>query len=410
MSANRNRNVWKNIATLACAGVLAAAVGCNKDPNAARRLNPQEQAQQKFNRIRSSVDLSLAKTQFENADYVNCRKSLTKALTQSPDSVPALILLTKLDIEEGKLDAAEKSLNRAREIDPKNAEADYLSGVVAQRWQKNEQALEFYTRACENAPGELHYLLARAEMLVALDQRGKALEILQEKLTYFENSAAIRDAVGQLLVQGGNYPLACRILRQASILAPDEQQIQEHLGLAYFYAKNYPEALPIFEKLLRDEKNAKRVDLLVALGECQMQLDKPRDARDNFELAAQLQPAAVTNWLNLGKVGLQLNDLKRAEMSLKKALTIDPAKAETHLIMGYLRLQQNRLDDALGYFGKANTLDPKDTTSLCMVGYVLERKGRSNDAIRCYARALKLKPNDELASTLLAKAQTASNE
>ena len=52
-------------------------------------------------------------------------------------------------------------------INPKDPEADYLSGVVNQRWQKTEVALAFYTAASDKDPGELAYIMARSEMLVA---------------------------------------------------------------------------------------------------------------------------------------------------------------------------------------------------------------------------------------------------
>jgi len=164
-----------------------------------------------------------------------------------------------------------------------------------------------------------------------------------------------------------------------------------------------------------------RADIRTALGECQMEIEQPRDARDNFEMAAQLEPGTATVWLNLAKVALRLNDLKRAELSLKKAMTIDPKSADANLLMGYLCLRQTedvetitdknvratakkqKLSDALASFRKASTLDQGDAVSECMTGLVLEIMGRSDEAIRYYSQALKIKPNDELATSLLAK-------
>jgi Flp pilus assembly protein TadD len=351
------------------------------------------------------VLLNLAKRQYDNGNFDDCRKTLDDALKLTPESAPVHLMSARLSVEQGKLEPAELELRKVRELDEKNAEADYLSGVIYQRWQKPDAALEFYTKASEKAPAELPYLMARAEMLVALDQRGKALEILQDKLNYFENSAAIRDAVGQLLAQGGKYALAARVLKQASILAPDEPGIKEHLALALYHAKEFRQAADVLEALTKEERYRTRADLLAALGECQLQIERPRDARDNFELAAQLQPGIVTNWLNLGKAGLQLNDVRRAELSLRKAMSLDGQNAEVHLMLGYLRVKQNRLPEALSSFRQASILDPKDPTSLCMAGYVLEKQGKSNEAMALYARALRIKPGDELAQTLMAQVQ-----
>ena len=50
------------------------------------------------------------------------------------------------------------------------------------------------TAASDKAPADLAYVIARAEMLVELARTNEALALLQEKVNYFENSPAIRDA------------------------------------------------------------------------------------------------------------------------------------------------------------------------------------------------------------------------
>ena len=157
----------------------------------------------------------LARDQFETGNLDDCRKTLNNAAKFAPDHVLIRLLSAKLNIEQGQLEAAEAELNHIRELDAKNAEADYLTGVVNQRWQKTEEAYQAYARAAEKNPNELAYLMAESEMLVQLDQNQKALAALKDKLNFFENSPAIRDAVGQLLAQEGKYEEAATVLRQA---------------------------------------------------------------------------------------------------------------------------------------------------------------------------------------------------
>jgi Flp pilus assembly protein TadD len=384
--------------------VLAFTIGCGSQQKP--ELTNKEKGRKQWNEARSSVLYRLAKEQFEAGNLVDCRKSLDQAASLNPDNPAIRVLSAKVAIEQGLLEPAERELREARTADPNNAEAYYLSGVIYQRWQKPQEALNFYVQATEKAPADLPYILARAEMLVSLDRRTEALGLLQERLTYFENSAAIRDAVGQLLVQSGKYAQAVPILKQATILATDEPQLREHLALAMFYAKQYNDAVQVFQKLLKEERYNSRADLITALGECYMQTNRPREARDQFIIASNLEPSSVTVWLNLGKVALQMSDVSRAELSLKKALSLDPNRSESHLMFGYLRLNQNKLGDALQSFRKASTLDPKDSVSVCMMGYVLEKLGKTSEAMKYYAQALRIKPNDELATTLMAQVQT----
>jgi Flp pilus assembly protein TadD len=369
------------------------------------RQTQQEKARGEWNSARANVLLSLARNQYNGGNLDACRRTLDDALKLDDTSVGAHLLSARLSIEQGKLELAERQLELVRSLDEKNAEADYLSGIIFQRWQRPETALSFYTSAHEKSPAELAYLLARAEMLVAVDERGKALQVLQGQLTYFENNAYIRDAVGQLLVHEGSYEQGARILRQASILAPDDLGIREHLGLALYYARDYREAAFVLGQLLKDDRYARRSDLLFALGECRFQSNQLREARESFELAAQLQSGSPAIWLALAKTSLQLEDLPRTELSLRKAISLDAASPEAQMLQGYLRLRQNRLDESLTAFRKASALEPADSISMCMMGYVLEKLGRSAEAMACYAQALRLKPNDDLASMLMAQVQ-----
>ena len=402
---------------LALGLVLALLIsGCANQP---KEKTAKQDGESRWRIARAGVLYSLAREQFENGNLDDSRKTINSALKYAPDHVMIRLLSSKLSIEQGQLDVAEAELNMVRELDPKNAEADYLTGVIYQRWQKTDVAYEAYSRACEKNPNELAYLLAKAEMLVQLDQSQKALDILKDKLNFYENSPAIRDAVGQLLVQDKKYDEAVPVLRQALALAPEDGAIREHYGMALFYGKQYREAALVLDRLVNNQKSevkgqksevkgqdyANRADIRTAIGECQLEMDQPREARDNFELASQLQPENVSVWLNLSKAALRLNDLKRAELSLKKAISLDAKSADANVLMGYLNLQQNKLNEALASFKKASTLDSKDSVSLCMSGFVLEKMGRSSEAVRYYSQALKVKPNDELATSLLAKVQ-----
>jgi Flp pilus assembly protein TadD len=385
--------------TIAVILVLMVAAGCQS-----KKPTQREEAKQQWNAARASVMFSLAKGQYEAGHFERSRKTVDEALLLDPKNVPLHILSAKLAIEQGELELAEKELALTREIDPRNAEVDYLSGVIFQRWQQPQRAHDFYASASEKAPAELAYVLARAEMLVLMDRSDDALRLLQQRVVYFEHSAAVRDAVGQLLMQEGRYPEAIDMLRQASILATDDLAIREHLALALYFGRQYREAVDVLSRLLRDESYEKRADLFTALGESQLQLGRPRDARTSFETAAALDPLSPQIALSLGKAAVQLNDLRRAEISLRRATALDPYNSEAHLMMGYLRLRQSQLPEALASFRRAHQLDPGDTVSLCMLGYVLERMGEHEQAMAHYGRALQLRPHDDLATRLMAGA------
>jgi superkiller protein 3 len=386
-----------------CSAIFIALAGCNS--NQSNSLAQKEYAKKQWNGARAGVLAGLAKDQYENGTFDKARVSIDDAIKLYPENPQFHILSARIAIEEGRLEAADKSLAQARQLDPRNAEADYLSGVVCQRWQKLDQAAEFYRAATEKQPQELAYLLAQAEMLVGLNRSDEGLALLQSKVIYFEHSPIIRDAVGQLLMQKGQYSQAVDMFRQASVLATEDMSIRERLAMAYMRTKQYNEAVDTLQRIVKNEEYSKRGDLFLALGEAQAQLRRTREARNNFNTATQLSPNEPAAWLGLGRVALELNDIKRAEISLRRAISIDPGNSEAHLLTGYVRLKQEKLDEALAAFKKASALDTTDPVSICMIGLVLEKKGNGAEALKQYARALKIKPGDELATRLMAEVQ-----
>lgn len=379
--------------------LIALSGGCG---NNAKRPTPQQQANVQWNAARSGVMVGLAKDQYEAGEFDKAKQTINDALKLSPQSAPAYILAARVAIEQAQLEVAERDLRLAREFDPKNAEADYLCGVVYQRWQKPDLAYESYSHANEKAPSELAYLMARAEMLVSMERAPEALKLLQDRVVYFEHSAAIRDAVSQLLLQQKQYAAAVQMANEAAILTPDDVTIREHQGMAQFYAKQYDQAAITLSRLTTQDKFSKRADLFAALGECYDHLGQHREARDAFDTATKLDPSAAGIWLGLGKAAMQLNDMRRADLSLKKATALDPTNPECKLLLGYLRLRQERLPEALAAFRQVSDSPEADPVSLCMTGYVLQKLGHNDEAIRYYGRALKRNPNDELANKLMA--------
>ena len=382
--------------------LLSLAAGC---ATPTKKPTPTEAATRQWNGARAGVMASLGKDQYESGNFEKARLSFNEAIKLDSENAMIRVLSARLAVEQGQFELADKELRLARQFDPRNAEADFLSGVVYQRWEKPELAYEFYGHASEKSPADISYLMAKTEMLVAMDKAPDALAMLQEKVVYFEHSAAIRDSVGQLLVGQKQYAAAVAMLSQASVLTPDDLTIKEHLGLALFYAREYDEASIVLARLVKDERYANRADLHATIGECLCNLGKFREAREAFEVATKIDPSSAGIWLGLGKSALQYGDLRRAELALKKAVSIDPVSAEANLLTGYLRLRQDRLPEALAAFQKAGGINSADPLSLCMTGYVLEKLGRNDEAIQCYGNALKRDPNDELAAKLMAGIQ-----
>lgn len=363
---------------------------------------PKDLAQARWNSARAGVMMTLANDQFKNGQLDECEKSLMQARAMVPDNAALSLLHGKLYLEKGNLEQAEVQLKKAQTLDAKNAEAPYLLGVVYQRWQKTTEALMSYSLATELSPGEVAYVLARAEALVGMEQNEQAIAYLKEQTPRFENSPAVRDMLGQLLMTHGQPQQAIDAFRQAILLAGGDDTIREHLAFALLKAQKYSEAVDTFVRLTANEPNASRLDLLTGLGESYVGAERYRDAKAVFEKVTTKDPESSPAWLNLAKASMEVGDLPRGELAVRRALALAPTSPQANLMLGYFRLQQEKLPEALAAFRRAAKLDPKDAVSVTMTGLTLEKMGRKDEAVQEYRRAKTIDPADPLAADLLA--------
>src|SRR4051812_22454864 len=229
---------------------LAAVVGCNSGPSSKKpEPTAKQQLTEKWNVARADVLATLATEQYSTGNTDKARATVDNAISMNPKSGMLHVLSAKIAMEQGQLERADKELQLGALMDPKIAEADYLRGVVYERWQKPEEAFGFYQTAADKAPDELGYVLASAEMLVSMGKADAALSLLKGKLDTFEHSGVIRDAIGQLLVGQARYGEAVAALREAIMLTTDDDTIREHLSLALYYNKQYREAADLISRL-----------------------------------------------------------------------------------------------------------------------------------------------------------------
>ncbi len=366
--------------------------------------SPSKVAQQQWNDTRAGVLAVLAQDQYRNGSFEKCQSTLDEAMRLSPQNAELHLLAARLAIEQGNLEAAQARLEALRPLAPTNPQVDYLSGVVLQRWQRPTAALAAYAAAAAKDPGEVSYVMAEAEMLVALGRAGDGLNLLMGKLDTFDHSAALRDAVGQLLVQQRRYPEAVDALRQATLLAGDDTVIREHFGLAMFYAGQFAEAADVIERLVHDDAHAKRADLFAALGESRRQLGQLPAALEALTTADDLTPEVPGYATAAGRVAIEMGDLPRAERAARRAVAISPTNGEAQCLLGYVRLRQGQLEPSLAAFRAAAAADPNDTTDLCMQGWVLAKLGRRGESRVAFEAARQIRPDDALVAKCVADA------
>ena len=383
----------------ATALVVVAAVGlvgCTSHKQAKLEAN------QRWSDTRAGVQLALGEDQFEIGDLDSARSSAAEALSLSPNMTSAMLLMARVAIEKSRYVEADQLLESAYEQEPKRAEVSYLMGVVQERRGNHDKALTLYERARALSPGEAAYVLASAEVLVAMERPVEGLELLESKLPTMNPVASIYSTAGELAMLAGKPGRAVAHYTQARFLAPGNLEIQANLAKAYFFSGQYDPSATIMKRLSQEKDYADSPWLGTMLGESYLMLGQPKQAKACFARMTVLEPRQQRHWVNLAKAALECRDLPRAVLSAQQALRLVPADPEASSVLGYALLVQGEPEAAKKVLAGAIRAHPDRSMLRCLLGRSHSALGEADQATQCYLAALRMDPDSVLAKQLLA--------
>lgn len=381
------------------AAIVGAMPGCgefSKD----RKTTKQEQYD-RWNAARVSIMVQLARQQFDAGDFEKCRQTLTQCVGIDPKHEPTYVLVGRLELESGDVEKSVEGLKTAIKLNAEDAEAYYYLGVCYQRWQNFQSAHENYKLAWDKKPTEPAYMMAMIEMEISLGQIDAAEKTLLDKLAFFEQTPAVRVALGRIQVLRGNYAKATQYYRDAILMSPDDIGLRQNYAEAIYMSGKYSTAIVVLEELARDPKVKEKNSILMLLGQSYAQVNRLREARMCFSDMTQANPGNTMAWFHLAKTYMQMKDYKQATGSVQRALTLEPQNIPAFMLLAACQQKMEEWAQARDTLAKATTFAPENPTLFCMLGICYDKLGDHAKAVESYRRATELKPDDPWANELL---------
>jgi len=408
------RNLYRSLLITGVSAAVLMTTACS-DMNKKHQTIKQEQYQ-RWNMAKLGVQFQLAQQQYAVGDYDKCKATLAEAMSMGEPHSGLELLAAKVDIEKGDLDSASVHLKFAVRLSPNDPEPFYLLGVVYQRWQKLEVACDYYQQAWDRKSNDARLMLAVVEMKITLGQLDDAQRILEDKLVYFEQTAAVRIALARICTLKGEYLAASKHYRDAFMLVPDDQDVKQSYAQSLYFAGKYAEAAPLIDDLRKqlfpvdgpptESQLSNRMTLTLMMGQCYLNMHRPIDARACFQEVIRQQPENSQAVLGLGKVCIELNELPAALAAGRKVVKTEPRNVQGWLLVALVQQKQKKWSEALTTLEAAAALDPKDSTILCMTGVSVLKLGRQSEAVNYFERAVAVNPKDGWASELLVRNKT----
>ncbi len=127
----------------------------------------------------------------------------------------------------------------------------------------------------------------------------------------------------------------------------------------------------------------------MALGNARSQQQKPAEAAEQFQRAAQLDPKSAEALGALGQALLGAGRPEDAERALRASAQLRPDTG-TATALGFALAQQKRTDQALGIFAQVLAEDAGAASALYGAGMASEVLGKNDQALDYYRRLLGL--------------------
>lgn len=395
------------------------------------------------------VEAALAS--IEKSRYRDAIIEMRNLLRQRPDYAPARLALGRALIAVGDMSAAEKELERARQL---GAEPRDFLEPLTRAWQSrgnHHEVLAEIRPESINDPALTSVLNAlRGRSMLALGSVNRAAETFALELDAELSVEAQRISLigeAEIAGQNGDTDTALTRLEEALEIAPGSPETILALGRVYLTREEYDDAIALLGKARDSNMQARRQDwffIEAQLAEAYIGLGdlvQARAATDTLleigkthPMAAYLRgrveldsgninesiqylqqviadyPSYAPALTLLGVALIELDDFDQAEMHLSQSVASDPGNVRTRRLLAETRMRMGRSRAAVATLQAGLRNDSADSDMMALLGRESLRLGERDDGLRYLREALAEDPNNLRANLALAQAYLSDGE
>ncbi len=370
----------------------------------------------------SYLDALLA---FRQGNATKTRDAVQQMLKAVPDHAPSLYLAGAAQYQLRSFDSAAEYLRRAISQSPQSTEAQLLLISNYLEAGHPERAQVVVDAAMRRVPNDPKVLALAGATALATKDLTKAFQYYERAAALDKEDALTRTRLGQARSAIGDVDGAVKDFELASKLDATGYQADLALIAAHLRQKEYDKALEaasVLERKLpnsalpyhikgsllaemRDYRNARanfakalelQFDYLPAAGGL-ARLDiiekNPAAARNRFEAIIAKQPGNAEAIVELASVqaatGVSTKDVKA---TLERAVAASPESATATLALANYHLREGDAKSALAILQGAAAANPGDIRILELLAVAQQAGGEGNQAIATYTRLVAMQP------------------
>lgn len=294
-------------------------------------------------------------------------------------------------LSSSRMQEAEALIDRVLGINPREARALHLRGLIAARTGRAEEAVALLRKAIALRHSLLAARLDLVRILAAAGRLEEAVKVGEAAVRLAPQSAVAHMVLGEVLDKSGTAEAAIAAHREAVRLDHDSAEPHFQLGLAYQSAGNMEAAAASFAEAV--EHAPARGDFHYCLGTALHSLRRLDEASEAYERALSLKPGLADTLFEIGKPRhihalLERRDLRGALRSIDSYLIQRPgqscALALKTIVLDELgqRDQSRALADFDGLIRQVHLEDTVGPTQLAELNRELGAHIRSHPTLR----------------------------
>lgn len=288
-------------------------------------------------------------------DFLKAENLFLKLVQEFPGHAEAWYDLSGIQINDGRLNEAETSLNNVLKLNPNNPPTWSRLGNLYWQMGRLADSATCFTKLMELDPV----------------------------------SFAAANNLGNAFLLMGRVEEAIEVYKKAVEIAPERSESYNNLGAAFLGLGRYQEAADAFAESIARAPDfaASMVNLAAAL----TRLEKWDEAKAQCSVALEIAPDLAEAHNIWGNILTQEGESLRAFQAYQKAVELRPNFVEAHLNLGRLMQRIGRHQDAANHFKRVISLDNNQPAAFDALGVALQALGKTGEAINQHYRALQLK-------------------
>ncbi|MBF0357198.1 MAG: tetratricopeptide repeat protein [Magnetococcales bacterium] len=331
--------------------------------------------------------------------------------SQQQLSVDEAYILATDHFKAERYSEADKLCTAVIKTAPNHIDAINLLGVIAQKINRHDLAVDLFQRAIniDNGIAVLYYNLG-----ISLNKSGRKEDAVQalhsalniepenQHISNYINGilnseiTSIQDGTEEILQQGisahqsGQLNRAMDLYKIVLEVQPENIVALSNFGTALQSLGALDEAVDIYQKVVAIKPDYP--EALFNLGNILKDQNRLDEAVGSFIKAITIRTDYVEAYINLGHTLTEQGKLDEAVNSYQKAIAVNPGLTELYNNLGNTLKKQGKLNEAVVNFKKAVEINPNHAEAFFNLGNTLTEQNRLNDAIASYQKAIAIKP------------------